>query len=386
MSSSAKRNVFFNSNTAPIAKAGDTSPVQAFHAQLPSYTPTPLKPLPTLARTLGIKALFLKDESRRLGLPAFKILGASWGTYRALLDVLGLPHGTPLSEVAIAAKKRDVTLFAATEGNHGRAVAAMARILGVKARIHVPKAIDPRAAGHIASEGAEVVQSTGDYDIAVAEAFAAAARTPNGVCMQDTSFEGYERIPAWIVEGYSTMLHEVREQLHAMGEEATALVTPVGVGSLAHAVVRHCKSCSQNCGVVAVEPDTAPCLHESLRAGRSVTAHSERGTIMDGMNCGTVSAAALGELSAGVDVSVVLSSLEAHWAVKALEENGVKVGPCGAASLGALWKIREAGGEGARSVLSEDAVVVLLGTEGPREYEVPEGARQHEGPILASKI
>ncbi|KAM0327651.1 hypothetical protein ACHAQA_005944 [Verticillium albo-atrum] len=364
--------VFFNAETAPIAPTEDTSPVQAFHAQLPAYAPTPLVPLPALARALNIKALFIKDESSRLALPAFKILGASWGTYRALLDALALAPGTPLADVARAAQTQRITLFAATEGNHGRAVAAMARILGIHARIHVPASIDPAAAAHIAAEGARVVPSQGDYDVAVADAFSAAAAVTGGVCVQDTSFEGYERIPAWIVEGYSTMLEEARTQLVDQGLQASAVVTPVGVGSLAHAVVKHCKAAGSDTAVVAVEPDTAPCLSASLRAGRSVTAHTDARTIMDGMNCGTVSASAWADLQVGVDVSVVLSNAEAHRAVQALETNGVRVGPCGAASLAALWKIREVGGEAAERVLSEDAVVVLLGTEGPRPYEVPE--------------
>ncbi len=128
----------------------------------------------------------------------------------------------------------------------------------------------------------------GDYDAAVAQAAKEAFRNRNHVLIQDNSFVGYETIPSWIVEGYSTLLMEIESQLQEVGIKATTIVTPIGVGSLGHAVVSFAKSKSRGVGVIAVEPINAACLHHSLRAGNNKTI-TTTATIMAGMNCGTVS-------------------------------------------------------------------------------------------------
>ncbi|SPO07312.1 related to diaminopropionate ammonia-lyase [Cephalotrichum gorgonifer] len=373
MTVSDDHSIFFNQSTTPLSPLADTSSVQTFHQQLRSYEPTPLVPLEGVAKELGVRSVFLKDEGNRLGLPSFKILGASWGTYRALASRLGLPRDSPLADVSRAARQRGIVLFAATEGNHGRAVAAMARILNLPAHIYVPSTVNGADVRLIREEGAKVILTGSHYDDAIAEAFSASKSTDGGLLVQDNSFEGYEQIPAWIVEGYSTLLTEVGQQLSEQGLDSTLIVSPVGVGSLAHAVVSYCKAEGrQKCRVMSVEPDTAPCLHQSLRSGQPVPIRaSETATIMDGLNCGTVSKEAFGDLRAGVDVSVVVSDIEAHQAVMFLEDVGVRIGPCGAATLAGLWKLGAAEVAQPRGFLSEDAVVVLLGTEGQRKYRVP---------------
>ncbi|KAL4893734.1 tryptophan synthase beta subunit-like PLP-dependent enzyme [Aspergillus ambiguus] len=347
--------------------AATNDSVRAFHQSLPGYAPTPLTALPDVARELGVRAVYVKDESNRFGLPSFKALGASWGCYRAVAAQLGVPaHTTPAAMEALAAQAQTagIVLFAATEGNHGRAVAFMARLLGVPARIFVPGGMDEPTRGRIAGEGAEVVVSTGNYDQAVDEAAAAAGETPRGVLVQDTAFAGYEEVPAWIVEGYTTMLAEVEEQLQGASLRAGVMITPVGVGSLAHAVARFCKA--RDVAVVAVEPDSAPCLYESMRADRPVSV-STSATIMDGMNCGTVSSTAWPDLRRFVDACVTVSSAESHAAVQDLATRSVHAGPCGGASLAALRRIaRESSG-----LLRDDSVLVLLSTEGARPYAVP---------------
>lgn len=348
--------------------------LQAFHHSLPSYAPTPLVPLPSLAQDLGVRAVFVKDESNRFGLPSFKVLGASWGCYRAITALLDLPATIGLDGLAnaLAATARDrgvnVTVFAATEGNHGRAVAFIARLLGIRAEIYIPRAMDAGTKGLIAKEGAGVRVVDGCYDAAVGEAAAAARAMEGGVLVQDTGFEGYEEVPGWIVEGYSTMMAEVEEQVAAQGMRCDVMVTPVGVGSLAHAVTRHCKAREDPVSVVAVEPDTAACLYVSLRAGEQRIV-STSGTIMDGMNCGTVSTTAWDDLQRGVDAAVTVSSYETHSALQSLAEQSVMAGPCGGASLAALRRLSQA--KEATSLLNRDSVVVLLSTEGPRPYQVP---------------
>lgn len=365
----------------------DTLGPRQLHQSLRGYGPTPLVNLPDLASDLGVRAVFLKDESNRFGLPAFKILGAAWGCYRALASLYGLSISSPtrssLDELASRAQQAGVILVAATEGNHGRAVAYMAnKVLGVRAIIFVPEHMHESTQQLIAGEGPGTVAVQlvhGDYDAAVREAAEYAARTSTAVLIQDTSLPpDYVDVPGWIVEGYATMMAEVEEQLAALGLVADAVVVPVGVGSLAHAVARYCKSRDKPVLVVTVEPDTAACLWTSLRAGKHVTVSTSE-TIMAGLNCGTASATAWPDLQRLVDVAVTVSCRQSHEAVgylaspassPLLSRPAVAAGPCGAATVAALWRLAKDPDAG-KAVLGRDSVVVVLSTEGPREYSVP---------------
>ena len=358
--------------TPPSTPSASTSRIQAFHASLPSFSASPLVSLPSLAKELGLGRVYLKNESSRLGLPAFKILGASWGTFRALCALFSLLLTSTIDEVGKVAKQKNVVLFAATDGNHGRAVARMAKILGVKATIFVPAFTGQGTRQKIASEGAEVVRVQGDYDEAVAKAarqctaLNEGGKEGVGVHVQDNAFEGYEEIPEWIVEGYSTMLMEVEEQLAEKGVRADAIVTPIGVGSLGNAVVRFAKSEGRGMKVIAVEPEAAACLNANLREGRRFTIQTGK-TIMDGMCCGTVSPTAWPVLKEGVDASVTVGERECHEAVQWLQGNGVDSGPCGAGTMAGLKRLLEEG-SGTEVGLGEESVIVLLCTEGTREY------------------
>ena len=333
-----------------------------FHARLPGYSRTRLASLSDLARDMGIKALYIKDESTRFGLPSFKILGASWGIYRALIDRLDFAAQCSLEELRAAAQAHKLQLFAATDGNHGRAVAWMAKLLRIRAVIYIPKGVDDHTRQLISAEGSDVILLTESYDHAVATA-AEAAHRQGGILVQDTAFGDYEQIPAWIVEGYSTMFDEIDAQLKELNLHPTTVITPVGVGSLASAAVSFAKSDGRHVKVVTVEPNTAACLHASLRASKPVSIHTTE-TIMTGMNCGTVSAIAWPLLRDNVDLSITVSDSETHIAVQDLASSGISAGPCGAAGLAAL-----------RQLVGDDmledranAVVVLLNTEGIRDY------------------
>lgn len=349
----------------------DTSLAQAFHRRLPGYQPTPLAPLHDLSQDLGVKAVFVKDESSRLGLPAFKILGASWGTFRAIAEQTGLPLDSSLQDLSQAAKRSGTVLFAATEGNHGRAVARMGKMLDVPVHIFMSKYADGETVQKIESEGAQVTVVSGTYDDAVAKAWEETERAPHGLLIQDNAFKGYEEIPAWIVEGYSTLLLEVEQQLEAQGLKATTIVTPIGVGSLGHAVVAHSKSNGRHIAVLAVEPETAACLHHNLQAGKWATIETSA-TIMNGMNCGTVSPISWPIFTQGVDASITISDVECHQAILYLQAHGINAGPCGASALAALRKAARSGGF--TSSLSGDAVIVLLSTEASRGYVTPRPA------------
>lgn len=246
----------------------------------------------------------------------------------------------------------------------------MGKILGIPARIVMSRFADRETCEKIESEGPSVTVTViaGSYDDAVATADAVSKEAETGLLIQDNAFEGYEQVPVWIVEGYSTLLLETEQQLEAQGLKATMIITPIGVGSLGHAVVAHCKSNGRQIRVMTVEPETAACLHHNLKAGEWKTINTSA-TIMNGMNCGTVSPISWPILSKGVDTSITVSDLECHAAVQYLHEQNINAGPCGAGPLAALKKAASLGSMAAG--LGSDAVVILLSTEGARSYKIP---------------
>ncbi|WP_306325430.1 diaminopropionate ammonia-lyase [Streptomyces venezuelae] len=331
--------------------------IRDFHAALPDYAPTPLAERPSLAVELGVGRVFVKDESNRLGLPAFKALGASWAVHRTLAE-----------RAANRGRPGPVTLVTATDGNHGRAVARTARLLGQHAHVFVPRGVHPRAVAAIVAERARITEVAGAYDEAVRLA-AAAAAGPDAVLVQDTAWEGYERIPGWIVEGYSTLCVEIDEQLAAAGAGGPDLVAvPVGVGSLAQAVVTHYRSrrSGRPPALLAVEPEAAACVLESLALGEPVSVTTGE-TTMAGLNCGTPSSIAWPHLHGGLDAAVAVPDGAGARASADLAALGVSSGPCGAASLaGVRAALAGADAEERRRALGlgPSSVVVLLSTEG----------------------
>jgi diaminopropionate ammonia-lyase len=300
--------------------------------------------LPPLANELGVGRVLVKDESSRLGLPAFKILGASWAGRHVLASNPG------------------AVLVTATDGNHGRAVARVATWFGTTARVFVPAVMLSRTTELIRSEGAEVVRVDGDYDAAVQAAAEFAEHDSGRALLQDTAWEGYETVPGWIVEGYETLLEEVDEVL---GAAPDLVVVPVGVGSLAQAVVSHYRrGAGRGPSVLSVEPDTAACVVASLRAG-TPTRVETAATVMAGLNCATMSSAAWPVLRDGLDAAVAVADDEALAAAADLERLGVSSGPSGAATLAGARRLCADAGLRHRLDLDEDAVVVLLSTEGP---------------------
>ncbi len=235
------------------------------------YAPTPLVELPTLAAELRVGRVLVKDESARLGLPAFKILGVSWAVQRVL-------------ETRVPG-----ALVTASDGNHGRALARVAAQHGLAARVYLPEGVHPAASAAIKAEGATVIDVTGSYDVAVAAA-AADARANHGTLVQDTAWPGYEQIPGWIAEGYLTLFAELDDQLTVA---PSLIIIPVGVGSLAQAAVTHYRrpGLSVAPALLTVEPDSAACLLDSLAHDEMRTVATGT-TIMTGLNCGTLSRSA----------------------------------------------------------------------------------------------
>ncbi len=376
---------------APAPQIAETQAgAPAFHAELPGYRPTELTELPALAEELGVGRVFVKDESTRMGLGAFKVLGASWAVARLLTDP-GDAGRVSLGELRRAAAAHPVELVTATDGNHGRAVAWTARLLGLQARVFVPHVVAERARAAIAAEGATVIVAGGSYDEAVEQAAAYASQPGAGagrLLVQDTAWAGYESVPRWIVEGYGTLLAEVDQQFAERDLPGPDLVSvPVGVGSLAQAVVTHYRRGGRGLGdirdergrgdtrngrapaVLAVEPETAAGVLASLQAAalRSVPTSA---TVMAGLNCGTPSSLAWPVLAGGLDAAIAVPDRLATEAGADLGRLGVRSGPSGAASLAGVRAALTGPGAGARRTglgVTTSSVVLLLSTEGTGE-------------------
>ncbi len=357
----------------------DDAPMR-FHRRLPGYEPTPLRGLPALAEELGVGQVLLKDESSRLGLPSFKALGASWALYRTLEAHLGrsLEPWANLGELAERlAPALPLRVVAATDGNHGRAVAAMARQLGLACRIFVPRGTAAARIAAIEGEGASCEVVEGDYDAAVARSAAEAAEDRSGrtLVVSDTSWPGYEDVPRWVSEGYSTMLAEVDEALAARGEGPVDLVVvPMGVGALAAGVVRHYRrpGLADPPAILGVEPVGADCVGQSLRAKERRTLRDYRPSIMAGLNCETPSLVAWPLVAGGLSGAVAVTDEEAAAAMVALAAQGVVAGETGAAALAGLRVVLDGPGAAERRRLLRAGPgqrVLLLCTEGATDPE-----------------
>ena len=334
---------------------------RAFHAALPGARATELLALPDLAAELGVGELQVKLETDRLGLPSFKVLGASWATMIALRDVLPATWEPADGFAGLAGALPPLTLVAATEGNHGRAVAHVARRLGLGARILVPADVSDARVAPIAGEGAEVVRVDGTYDEAVALS-EADARADGGVLVSDTSWPGYERIPAAVVDGYSTILSEVDDQL---ARAPDVVLMQLGVGSFGAAVIRHFHASGAR--LVGVEPEAAACVMASLAADQIVTVPGPHESLMAGLNCGTPSLVAWPTLRAGLDGVVALGDEDALSGVARLAEAGVAVGECSGVALAAAGELLagpDAELHRARLGIGPESSVLLFATEG----------------------
>lgn len=351
--------------------------VARFHRSIPGFRESPLLAVPDIADQVGVRHVFVKHEAERLGLPSFKVVGASWAVDVAVADHLGQSAFPTFDALAAAAGelRGDVVLSTATDGNHGRAVAHVARRLGLGSRIFVPADLAGSRVDAIRGEGAELEVVGGSYDDAVRRAAEEADRVrPDGrreLLVSDTSWPGYTRIPEAVVLGYATIFAETLDQLRsAIGPDPSidVAVVPVGVGAFASAAVRSLASGS--CSIVSAEPAAADCLWRSLAARERVTVPGPHQSTMAGLNCGEVSLAAWPMLQQGVRAATRVSDLEAAAAVRDLAAVGIATSESGAASLAGLRRLRLDSRAG--SLLRPSSTVVLFDTEGvtdPTGYE-----------------
>ncbi len=266
----------------------------SFHKSFPQYDVTPLTPLNNLASYLGLKRLYVKDESYRFGLNAFKVLGGSYAIAKYVAQQLGKDVSEVPYEVLTSDKLREdfgqATFFTATDGNHGRGVAWAANKLGQKCVVRMPKGTTKTRLENIAKENATVTIENLNYDDCVRMAAKEAAQTERGIMVQDTAWEGYEEIPTWIMQGYGTLAMEADSQLEADGSRPTHIFVQAGVGSLAGAVIGYfANRFKENPPImVVVEANAADCLYRSAMQadGSRVDVTGDMLTIMAGLACG----------------------------------------------------------------------------------------------------
>lgn len=335
-----------NHRTTPLAVgAGPGAEVLRFHQRLAGYRPTELLELPAVAEHAGVGRLLVKAEVERFGLPAFKALGASWATYRVLTERLGAePPWATWDDLGAIVRRElgPLRLAAATDGNHGRAVAWVARSLGLQATILVPAGTAEARIQGIESEGAQVLIIEGTYDDAVAESARLAA--DDVLVVSDTSWPGYDDPPRWVIDGYSTIFAELDGQLGAYGGwgAVDVVVVPLGVGAFGAAAATHLRSGREPADsplLVGVEPDAAACCLAAVEAGQVVEVPGPHRSIMAGLNCGLASLLALPALIAGFDAFVTVGDERCGAALRAMADEGLDVGECGAAGVAGLAEL-----------------------------------------------
>ncbi len=277
-----------NMSVEEMQKAG------SFHRSFPQYAVTPLTPLSNLAKHLGLKRLYVKDESYRFGLNAFKVLGGSYAIARYIAQQLDRDVSEMSYDVLTSDKLREefgqATFFTATDGNHGRGVAWAANKLGQKCVVRMPKGTTKTRLDNIARENATVTIEDLNYDECVRLAAKEAEATEHGIMVQDTAWEGYEEIPTWIMQGYGTLATEADKQLEEDGSRPTHIFIQAGVGSLAGAVIGYfANRFKENPPkMVVVEANAADCLYRSAMQedGSRIDVTGDMLTIMAGLACG----------------------------------------------------------------------------------------------------
>jgi len=349
--------------------AGDA---ERFLAARDNHAETPLHALPALAGELGIGALHIKDEGKRLGLGSFKALGGAYAVMHLVLEAAGKQLGrsvdvAELSSPEVKAIAAVMTFACATDGNHGRSVAQGAGLVGARSVIFVHSGVSNERVAAIARFGAEMVRVAGDYDQSVREAARVAAER-GWTVVSDTSWPGYERIPGLVMQGYTVI---VREALERLAQPPTHIFLQAGVGGFAAAVAGHLAIMLGEARptVTVVEPMRAACIYETARAGRPVTIAHSKPTVMAMLECYEPSLVAWRVLSRIGDAFMTVDEEDAVSVMNRLarpvgNDPAIVSGESGGAGLAGL--IRTAKDNDMRAALGLDgnSRVLIINSEG----------------------
>lgn len=340
---------------------------RAFHVRLAGYAPTPLLELPDLAADLGLGRLWVKDESRRYQMQSYELLGAAWALYRVVLGRLErrVRWDTVDELVERIAPVGALRIVVVADDNFGIAAARAARLFGYDALVYTGAEAAPARLAAIEREGARVVAVAGGYDAALA---AAATETDDDtVILSDSSWEGFEEIPSWVTDGYTTMFEEANDELEARGAGAPdAVVVPLGVGALA-ASAGNCyrvERFADDLWLLGVEAADAPCFVESARAGQRVAMPHASPTLMRSLARGLPSPLAWDVVARTFDAFVAVSDEGAVDAVERLAGDGIHASASGAAALAGLIEARGSNAPG-EVPLGEESSVLVVVTEAP---------------------
>lgn len=353
-----------------------------FHESFPIYKKTPLRKLNNLAHELGVSDIYVKDESYRFGLNAFKVLGGSFAIGNYIAEQLGvdideLPYEKIISK-EVKDKLGDITFISATDGNHGRGVAWTARELGQKSIIYMPKGSAAERLENIRAEGADASITDLNYDDAVRLADKNAKK--NGwILVQDTSWTGYEKIPVNIMKGYTTMADEAYEQLE--GKRPTHIFLQAGVGSFSTAVTGFFSDVYKEDKpiITIVEPNEAACIFKTIKAddGKIHPVAGDMNTIMAGLACGEPVTVGIDILRNYADYFISCPDYVAAQGMRVLSspvigDERIVSGESGAAGFGAAFEIltnldlkelKE------RLKIDENSVILFFSTEGDTDKE-----------------
>jgi diaminopropionate ammonia-lyase len=364
-----------------------------------NYSVTPLRSLAELASKLGIGGLYIKDESYRFGLNAFKVLGGAYAIGRYLAqrletDIEELSFDK-LKSTETRARLGDITFITATDGNHGRGVAWAAQQLGQKAVVYMPKGSSSSRKDAITATGAECYITEWNYDECV-RVSAKLAEENGWVVVQDTAWEGYAEIPEWIMQGYSVLSSEIMEQLRDCGiEKPTHLFLQAGVGSFAGAVLGQYAAAfgPERPITTIVEPNKADCLYKSAEAGKWQAVTGEMDTIMAGLACGEPNPVAWDILNSYAEMFISCPDDIAATGMRILGnplagDPAVISGESGAVTTGLVSAImlEEGLAEVKRLLkLDEQSIVLVISTEGdtdPTHYRRVVWEGLHAKPII----
>ncbi len=358
--------------------------VLKFHSSFGQYAETPLVELKELAKYLGLKDLFVKDESHRFGLNAFKVLGGSFTIGQYIANKLGknieeLPYKTLISD-EIKKELGEITFITATDGNHGRGIAWTAEQLKQKAIVYMPKGSAQERVDKIRAHGAFCEVTEMNYDDTVR--FCNDLAEKNGyVMVQDTSWEGYEDLPRWIMQGYMTMAYEAYLKLKEQNKKPTHIFLQAGVGSLASAVTGFFSSIYPDDKplITIVEPDKAACLYKTAKAddGKLHPVTGEMNTIMAGLACGEPVTIGWGVLHANCENFLSVPDATAAHGMRVLGnplkgDERIISGESGAATAGVVsqvMKLEELKEMKEKLKLDENSVVLCFSTEGDTYFD-----------------
>lgn len=308
---------------AALLPLADASDVAKLLHQCPAHAPTPLRDAPALANTLGVARLWLKDERARMGLGSFKALGAAHAIAREAA-------ATNATDLRKALQGR--VYVTASAGNHGMSVAAGARLFGARAVIYLAEAVPEAFATRLRAKGAEVARAGADYAASM-QAAAAVAEANDWTLLSDSSWPGYTELPLRVMEGYLQLAAEAAAQID---RPPTHILLQAGVGGLAAAVAAHARDVwGDGPQIIVVEPEAAPALIDSIRAGKVVDTEGPA-SCMGRLDCKTPSLIALNGLARDADVFVTISEAEGMRAAALLADHGLPTTPSGAAGVAAL--------------------------------------------------